>query len=162
MVLHQHSKQSQTDNQILRDSKMSDPISSPSSTDNGPTVVIVVFISLGCIFFFGVCLFAFWFLIKRWKKKSVQETDIIRADEHLKVKEDIVKGPFGPQAVILSIEEDKHFEEETTKKEKQVEEKLMHAKTGEITATDDVEGGESSSNPGLNHAYHHHHAEYKS
>ncbi|KAK4387365.1 protein TRACHEARY ELEMENT DIFFERENTIATION-RELATED 6 [Sesamum angolense] len=88
---------------------MSDPISSPSSTDNGPTVVVVVFISLGCVFFFGVCLFAFWFLIKRWKMKSVQETDIIRDDEHLKVKEDIVKGPFGPQAVILSIEEDKHL-----------------------------------------------------
>ncbi|KAK4433748.1 protein TRACHEARY ELEMENT DIFFERENTIATION-RELATED 6 [Sesamum alatum] len=138
-----------------------DPISSsPSSTDNGPTVVVVVFISLGCVFFLGVCLFAFWFLIKRWKKKSVQETDIIRCDEHLKVKEDIVKGPFGPQAVILSIEEDKHFEEETSKKEKQVEEELMHARTGGISATDHVEGGESSSNPGVHHTYHH--AEYKS
>ncbi|KAI3460509.1 hypothetical protein Pfo_017172 [Paulownia fortunei] len=141
-------------------SSFADPISSPPSPHNGPTVVIVVFVSLGCVFFLAFCLFALWFLISKRKKKVVQEIDIIHSDKHLKVKEDIVEGPHGPQAAVLSIEEDKRFEEEIIKNEKQqLEGKLMQGKAGEITTTD-LEGGESSSNPRVQHTSHH--VEYKS
>ncbi|GFP80213.1 hypothetical protein PHJA_000164700 [Phtheirospermum japonicum] len=82
-------------------------------------VVLVVFISLTCFFFIGLCMFAFsWFLIKMKKKKSEQDIEIIRGDEHFKAKEDIVKGPSGSQAVVLTIEDDKRFEGEIMKKEK--------------------------------------------
>lgn len=111
------------------------------------TVVIVVFVSLGCFFFLGFCLYALWFfLFKCRKHELVQETDIIRGDEHFKVKEDIVKFPNGPETVVLSMEKDKHFEEEIFKNEKDLGGKHMQGKTGEITATD-LEAGESSSNP---------------
>ena len=47
------------------------------------------------------CLYG-WFTKKK-KKKMVQETDIIRVDEHLKVKEASVPGPNGVQGVVLEI-----------------------------------------------------------
>lgn len=125
---------------------VADPMisSPPSSSNDGPTVVFVfVFVSLGCFVLLALCLFALWFLLKRRKKKSVEEIEIKHGDEHLKVKEDVVKGPHGSEAVVLSIEEDKHFEEEIIKNEKKV---MNHnhgkLKSGEIT---DLEAGESSS-----------------
>ncbi|KAL7086133.1 hypothetical protein ACP275_14G320900 [Erythranthe tilingii] len=123
-----------------------DTISSPPSSDEGPTVVVVVvFVSLGSIFLLAFCLFALWLVIKRRRKnKLVEETDIKRADEHLKVKEEIVKGPHGLEAVVLSIEEDKHFEEEIVKNEKKqiIDGELIKGKNAEKT---DLEAGESSS-----------------
>ncbi|EYU23833.1 hypothetical protein ABFS82_14G307300 [Erythranthe guttata] len=123
-----------------------DTISSPQSSDDGPTVVVVVvFVSLGSIFLLAFCLFALWLVIKRRRKnKLVEETDIKRADEHLKVKENIVKGPHGLEAVVLSIEEDKHFEEEIVKNEKKqiIDGELIKGKNAEKT---DLEVGESSS-----------------
>lgn len=91
----------------------------PPSPDNGPTVIIVVFVSfVGCFFFAAFCFFALWCLIKKRKQKTVNETDIIRTDEHLRVKEAIVQGPNGPEAVVLSIEDDKHIQEDIIKNEK--------------------------------------------
>ncbi|GFP80214.1 hypothetical protein PHJA_000164800 [Phtheirospermum japonicum] len=66
------------------------------------------------------------------KKKSEQDIEIIRGDEHFKAKEDIVKGPFGSETVVLSIEDDKRFEGEIMKKEKKL-------------SSVDLEGGASSS-----------------
>ncbi|KAL0314415.1 UNVERIFIED_CONTAM: protein TRACHEARY ELEMENT DIFFERENTIATION-RELATED 6 [Sesamum angustifolium] len=96
------------------------------------------------------CLFALWF--KKRKKKAVQETEIIRTDKHLRVKEAIVEGPHGPETVVLSIEEDKHTEEEIVKNEK-VEGKDMVSKSGQTTVTDPV-AGESSSKPRFHQTHH--------
>ncbi|XP_047983775.1 protein TRACHEARY ELEMENT DIFFERENTIATION-RELATED 7A-like [Salvia hispanica] len=108
----------------------------PPSPDNGPTVVIVVFASFGCFFFAAFCCFALWcFIKKRREKKTVNETDIVRTDEHIRVKEAIVQGPNGPELVVLSIEDDKHIQEEIIKNEK-MEMKQLHtnAKSGETEA----------------------------
>ncbi|KAK4429569.1 protein TRACHEARY ELEMENT DIFFERENTIATION-RELATED 6 [Sesamum alatum] len=129
----------------------------PSSPDNGPTVIVVVFISFGSVFFLALCLFALWCLIKKRKGKAVEETDIICTDKHRRVKEAIVEGPHGPETIVLSIEEDKHIEEEIVKNEK-VEGKNMHAKSGQTTVTDPV-AGESSSKPSIHQT--HHHLEHK-
>ncbi|KAK6114995.1 hypothetical protein DH2020_007264 [Rehmannia glutinosa] len=92
------------------------------------------------------------------KKKTVEveETDVIRTDKHRKVKEAIVQGPHGPQVVVLSIEEDKHTQKQIIKNEKVEEEKQMHAKSGELIATDQTETGESSSsnNPSIHQTHH--------
>ncbi|KAG8389798.1 hypothetical protein BUALT_Bualt01G0015900 [Buddleja alternifolia] len=126
-----------------------------ASHDNGPSVVIVVFVSLGCIFFVFFCLFALWcFLIKTRKKKTEQEIDVIRADDRLRVKEDVVEGPHGSKAVVLSIEEDKHFEGKIKKNEK-MEREFMHARNGDIIRND-IECGQSSSDPSVDHCAHHH------
>ncbi|KAL8459352.1 hypothetical protein ACS0TY_035880 [Phlomoides rotata] len=102
----------------------------------GSTVVIFVFVSFGCFFLFCCSLFALWFfLIKKKKKESKQEAEIIRDDEHFKVKEDIVEGPFGRKEVVISMEKDKHFEERISKNEKV-------GKSDEI----DVEAGDSAAN----------------
>ncbi|KAL2554571.1 tracheary element differentiation-related 6 [Forsythia ovata] len=131
---------------------MASPVSSPhfptppppSSPDDSTTVIIVVFISFGCLIFLAFCLFALWcFISKRHKKKTVHETDIIHANEHRRIKEDIVEGPHGKQSVVLSVEDDKHIEEEIIKNEKLG--KNMHAKSSEIIDSKDIESGESSS-----------------
>lgn len=118
-----------------------------ASSDNGTTVIIVVFVSFGSIFFLGFFLFALWCIIKKRKTKTVEETEIIRTDEHRKLKEAIVQGPYGPHVVVLSVEEKKHTEEEIIKNENR-EGNEMHPKSGEIASTD-IEAGECSSNPSI-------------
>ncbi|CAA0831663.1 tracheary element differentiation-related 6 [Striga hermonthica] len=115
------------------------------SSDDGPTVIVVVLVTFGCFFFAVLCFFALWCcLIKnKRKKKTFEETDLIVTDKHRRVKEAIVPGPQGPRAVVLSVEEDKHTQEKIIKNE--VEEKEMHAQTGEkVVDITDVETGESS------------------
>ncbi|KAH6800085.1 hypothetical protein C2S52_000549 [Perilla frutescens var. hirtella] len=79
----------------------------------------------------------------------IDETDIIRTDEHLRVKEAIFQGPNGSEVVVLSIEDDKHTQEEIIENEN-METVHLHgkAKTGEISATDHdhhhLEAGKSS------------------
>ncbi|KAM1793703.1 hypothetical protein ACFX11_034259 [Malus domestica] len=64
----------------------------PSPTpDNHPTVIVI--------------------------KKTIQETDFIHINKHRKIKEAIVEGPNGPQAVVLSVEDDVRIDEEIRKKE---------------------------------------------
>lgn len=108
------------------------------------TVYVVLSVSFGWFFFISFCLLATWHLLTRTKKKETkqQETEVIRRDEHLKVKEDIVKGPKGTEAVAVSIEKDERFEEDVIKNEKELEEKRMHWKSGGV----DLEKGASTSN----------------
>ncbi|KAL5715033.1 hypothetical protein ACHQM5_016921 [Ranunculus cassubicifolius] len=78
--------------------------------------ILVLFISLG-----GLSLFTFlvaslcWFVRNKRKSKMEQKTDAIDVDEHLKVKESVVQGPHGTEAVTLSVEEDVHFQEKMSK-----------------------------------------------
>ena len=74
---------------------------------------------------------------------------MIHFDEHRKVNEVIVPGPHGPQAVILSVEDDVHFDEVIRKDEKFGE--GLHAKSAE------GQPGSGTSSSG----FHHHHLEHK-
>ncbi|XP_052201509.1 protein TRACHEARY ELEMENT DIFFERENTIATION-RELATED 7-like [Diospyros lotus] len=108
----------------------------PSPSDNGSTtVIVIVFVSFGGLLFLAFLAVALCCFIKK-RKKMVQETDIVHVDERLKVKEAIVPGPHGPQAVVLSVEEDVHVGEEILKKEKSLE--GMQAKSVEMASQ---EGG---------------------
>ncbi|XP_051139440.1 protein TRACHEARY ELEMENT DIFFERENTIATION-RELATED 7A-like [Andrographis paniculata] len=109
----------------------------PSAPDNGPTVIIVVVVSFGCVLFLALCFFALWCVIKR-RKECVEETDVIRTDKHVRVKEEIVEGPCGPEVVVLSVEKDEHTEEEIVRSNKvKVGGKHLHEKP-------DLETGQSS------------------
>ncbi|XP_057468857.1 protein TRACHEARY ELEMENT DIFFERENTIATION-RELATED 7A-like [Actinidia eriantha] len=101
----------------------------PSSPDSHSTVIVIVVVSFGGLFFLAFLAIALCCFIKKKKKKTVQETDIVHVDEHLKVKEAVVPGPHGTQAVVLSIEEDVRVEEERRKNEKVGE--GMHAKSAD-------------------------------
>ncbi|KAJ9675169.1 hypothetical protein PVL29_024211 [Vitis rotundifolia] len=93
------------------------PPPSPSP-DNHPTVIIIVFVSLGGLFFLAFLSVALCCFLKKRKNKMVQETDIKKVDEHLTVKEAIVPGPHGEQAVVLFLDDDVHIQEEIRKNEK--------------------------------------------
>lgn len=47
----------------------------------------------------------------------MKETDDITVDEQMHVHEDIVRGPHGEQAVLVTLEEDIHSHETLTKDE---------------------------------------------
>ncbi|KAE8100469.1 hypothetical protein FH972_018365 [Carpinus fangiana] len=118
------------------------------SPNNNPTVIVIVFISFGCLFFLAFLAVAIFCCIKRRKKKEVQETEVIHFDEHRKVNEVIVPGPHGPHAVILSVEDDVHIDEVIRKDEKFGE--GLHAKSAEGHPA-----GTSSS------GFDHHHLEHR-
>lgn len=108
-----------------------------------------MFISFGGLFFLAflaACVFCF---IKR-KKKTIQETDLIHVDEHREVKEAIIPGPHGSQAVILSIADDVRIDEVIRKDEKFGE--GLHAKSAEGKSGSTLEEGTSS--PGFDHDHH--------
>ncbi|KAM5562448.1 protein TRACHEARY ELEMENT DIFFERENTIATION-RELATED 7A [Rosa sericea] len=91
----------------------------PSPSPNHPTVIIIIFISFGSVFFLAFLAIALFCFIKKKKKKStIQETEVIHFDKHRKIKEAIVEGPHGPQAVVLSVEDDVHIDEAIRKNEK--------------------------------------------
>ncbi|KAL1561175.1 hypothetical protein AAHA92_03913 [Salvia divinorum] len=81
---------------------------------------VVVVVSFGWLALLALCLLAMWRLLTRKKgeTRAEEEAEAIRWDEHVRVKEDIVKGPDGREAIALSIEKDERFEEEINKKEK--------------------------------------------
>ncbi|KAL3584274.1 hypothetical protein D5086_015335 [Populus alba] len=85
------------------------------------TVIIVVFVSLGGLFFLAFLSVALCCFIKKKKKKTVQKTEILEFDEHTKVHEAIVPGPHGEKITVLNIEEDVHLVEEIKKNEKLTE-----------------------------------------
>lgn len=87
------------------------------SPNNNPTVIVIVFISFGSVFFLAFLAIALLCCIKRRKKKTIQETDIIHIDGHRQIKEAIIEGPHGPQAVVLSVEDDVHADEIIRKNE---------------------------------------------
>nr|GEY38351.1 tracheary element differentiation-related 6 [Tanacetum cinerariifolium] len=77
------------------------------------TVVFVVLVSFGCFFFLAPTLFALCYIIKKWKcKKTTSKKEMVHVDEHLKVSENVVKGPDGRKAVSISIDDDLHIHEE--------------------------------------------------
>ncbi|KAK1404036.1 putative leucine-rich repeat extensin-like protein 3 [Heracleum sosnowskyi] len=84
------------------------------ASDSDSTVIVVVFVSLGGFSFLAFVLFALCCFIK-YRKKASQEADNVRVDEHMKIKEDIVEGT---KAVVLTIEDDIHIEEDIRKNEK--------------------------------------------
>ncbi|EXB40985.1 hypothetical protein L484_020720 [Morus notabilis] len=81
------------------------------------TVIVVVFVSLGGLFFLAFLSVALCCFIKK-KKRVDEKAEIINFDEHKKVQEAIVPGPNGEQVKILTIEEDVHIDEEIKKAEK--------------------------------------------
>ncbi|XVE95632.1 hypothetical protein REPUB_Repub02eG0115000 [Reevesia pubescens] len=114
----------------------------PAPSPNNHTVIIVVFVSCGGLFllaFLAVALFCF---LKKKKKKTVQETDIVHVDEHLKVKEAIVPGPHGPRAVLLEIEDDVHIDKEIVKTARTEKGSNLHSSEEN---TKDLESGAASS-----------------
>ncbi|XP_027093402.1 protein TRACHEARY ELEMENT DIFFERENTIATION-RELATED 7A [Coffea arabica] len=124
----------------------------PSPPDHHSTVIIIVFVSFGCLLFLACSLLALWCFLKKRKKKAVEETKIVNMDEHLKVQEAIVQGPHGQKTVVLSVEDDVHVNEVDYKKSKSLsDEQSMHAKSGEI-APSSLEEGRSSSSPGHHHS----------
>ncbi|XP_047321687.1 protein TRACHEARY ELEMENT DIFFERENTIATION-RELATED 6-like [Impatiens glandulifera] len=84
-----------------------------------PVIVIVFFSFIG---FFSCAIIAaatFFFIIRRKQKRTEEKkTGIVRADEHLKIKESIIKGPRGLEAMTISVDDDVHFEEMAKKSEK--------------------------------------------
>lgn len=77
-----------------------------------------MFVSFGGLLFFAFLAAALFCCLKKRKKKTFEEAEVIRFDEHRRVKEEIVEGPYGTEAVVLSIEDDVHIEEEVKKAEK--------------------------------------------
>lgn len=128
-------------------------ITPPPPPHNGPTVIVIIFISFGILIFLVFLAIALYCYIKKTKqKKMVQETDIIHVDENLKVKEGIVQGPHGAEAVVLEIEDDVHVVEEIKKNKQFVEGK--HAKsTDNITSA--LEEGISTSTSNQHHYQQH-------
>ncbi|XP_062097295.1 protein TRACHEARY ELEMENT DIFFERENTIATION-RELATED 7A-like [Humulus lupulus] len=104
----------------------------PPSPDNHPTVIVIVFISVGGVFFLAFFAAALFCFLKR-KKKTVQKTKLVHFDEHEKVTKAIVEGRHGTEAVVLSVEDDVHIEEEVLKSEKVGE--SLHAKSAEGKAS---------------------------
>lgn len=110
------------------------------ASDSDSTVIVVVFVSLGGFCFLAFVVFALCCFIK-YRKKASQEADNVRVDEHMKIKEDVVEGPHGTKAVVLTIEDDVHIEEDIRKNDKFGE--GMHAKSAL-----GIDVAESSSGPG--------------
>ncbi|MCD7466013.1 hypothetical protein HAX54_002326 [Datura stramonium] len=93
-------------------------------------IIIIVFPIFGFIL---LCmgLLALRCYLKKKKKKTtmVEETEVKHIDDHMRVKEDFVKGPHGrPESVVLSVEEDLHVDDDIIRKKKELEaQNNMHA-----------------------------------
>lgn len=76
-------------------------------------VILVVFVSFGCVFFLVPILFALCYIIKKLKcSKMAEKTEMVHIDEHLKVSENVVQGRNGMKAVAITIDDDLHVDEE--------------------------------------------------
>ncbi|KAK2453087.1 protein TRACHEARY ELEMENT DIFFERENTIATION-RELATED [Trifolium repens] len=74
----------------------------------------------------------------------------MRVNEHKKGKETIVSGPFGQQAVVISVEDDMHLDEA------RMSEKLdrgLHAKS---SSSEENHHNSNSLEVGTSHGRHHH------
>lgn len=90
----------------------------PPSSDGYPTVVVIVFVSIGGVFFTLVLAAAIFCFLKKCKnkKKTCQKTEAVHIDEHKKMKEVIVEGPHGTQSVVITVQDDIHVGEKIDKK----------------------------------------------
>lgn len=85
------------------------------------TIVFIVFVSFGCVFFLAFGLIALCFIIKKWEcSKTVEKGEMVHVDEHMKVSENIFQGPNGKKTVAITIDDDLHVhdEEDVIKNEK--------------------------------------------
>lgn len=119
-------------------------------------MIVIVFASFGGVLFLACVAAALFCFLKKKKKKSVQETEVLHVDEHLKMKEDIVKGPHGPEVVGLVIEDDVHVDG-IIKKNEEIG-KGLHKRTSESKSGGQLQVGASSSSSGSNH---HHQLDHK-
>ncbi|KAA8546521.1 hypothetical protein F0562_002740 [Nyssa sinensis] len=122
----------------------------PPSPDNHTIVIVIVFVSFGGLLFLAFLATTLCCFIKKKKKKTVQEIDIVHVHEHLEVKEAIAPGPHGPQAVVLSITDDIHVDEEIKKNEKFEEADNIHGALEDEASTSMT-----------NSSHDHHHLEHK-
>ncbi|KAI3820389.1 hypothetical protein L1987_07935 [Smallanthus sonchifolius] len=77
------------------------------------TIVFIVFISFGCVFFLALATIAFCYFIKKWKcNKTTEKNETVHVDEHLKASENILQGPNGMKTVAITIDDDLHVHEE--------------------------------------------------
>ncbi|VFQ80862.1 unnamed protein product [Cuscuta campestris] len=93
-------------------------ISPPPQPGHHSHVIIIAFVSLGGLFFLAFLSVALCCFIKKRKKRMVQESDVVKVDEHIKVHETIVPGPHGTQTTFITIDDDLHIDEEVKKHEK--------------------------------------------
>ncbi|KAL5862342.1 hypothetical protein ACOSQ3_003628 [Xanthoceras sorbifolium] len=87
---------------------------SPIVRPHHSTVITVVFVSLGGLFFLAFLSVALCCFIKKKMKRTVQKAEIIKVDEHVKAQEAVIPGPHGEQIIVL-IEEDVHILEDIMK-----------------------------------------------
>ncbi|KAL9229653.1 hypothetical protein vseg_005098 [Gypsophila vaccaria] len=80
------------------------------------TIIIVVFASIGGLFFLAFLSAALFCYMKK-RKRTIKEFDNYEFDEKMKVQEQIVHGPHGEQAVLVTLEEDIHAHETKIKDE---------------------------------------------
>ncbi|KAJ8762791.1 hypothetical protein K2173_022920 [Erythroxylum novogranatense] len=130
----------------------------PAPSPSNHTIIIVVFVSFGGFLLVASLLAALCFCIKKKKKKPIHETELEHVDEHMKVKETIVRGPHGSQAVVLEIEEDVHVDEVVRKDEIEKVGEALHAK-----AEDRIAGAVHAASPSSSASdiTSHRHIEYK-
>jgi len=82
-----------------------------TQSNNSPVVIVVVVVCAGGLALLSLFTFVLFCCFQKRKEKKTQETNIIHIDEHKKGKETIVPGPFGQQAVVISVEDDVHVDE---------------------------------------------------
>lgn len=129
------------------------PTPPPPPPGHHSTVIAVVFVPLGGLLFLAMLSIALCFFIKKRKKRTIQETDIIKIDEHVKIQEAIIPGPHGPQVVVLNVEKDEHIEEEIRKNEISVSNGL-HLKSSEHHPDKALEMGTTASSSMQHHLDH--------
>jgi len=81
-----------------------------TQSNNSPIVIVVVVVCAGGLALLSLFTFVLFCFFQKRKEKT-QETDVMHIDEHIKGKETIVPGPFGQQAVVISVEDDVHVDE---------------------------------------------------
>ncbi|TYG78796.1 hypothetical protein E1A91_D02G088800v1 [Gossypium mustelinum] len=125
----------------------------PAPSPSNHTVIIIVFVSCGGVFFLAFLAAALFCFLKKKKKKTVKEMDRVHVDEHLKVKEAIVPGPDGPRAVLLEIEDDIHIDHEDIIKTQKTEKgSNLHSTLQNLK---DIEEGTKASSSSNHHQLEH-------
>ncbi|KVH99640.1 hypothetical protein Ccrd_022121 [Cynara cardunculus var. scolymus] len=78
-------------------------------------IIFIVLVSFGCVFFSAFALFALFCIIKKSKcSKTTKQSELVKVDEHLKVRENIAQGRNGMKTVAITIDDDLHVEEAET------------------------------------------------
>lgn len=75
----------------------------------------------------------------------------MKVDEHMKVHEDVVTRPDGTKAVILTIDEDVHIDEEIVKREKVEKGSLGQLGNEHLETTNTTASSSSSNNRNHDH-----------